>query len=194
MQAAVMDVVRTEPAPLDLPTSILYPDFEFSPPEPGSADSLPEFQVDTLSKADWAVAKILVAEGRISRRAELAAELHSRIDTWLTKASIADNDSISYLTMLLRPYVDSELSTQRRSRSLLLPSGTASLRKLPDRLDIVDREAALAYCKTNRPEAVIVKEDLARTALKSLIFNQGEAIPGVTAELGSTELYIKPNA
>ena len=194
MQAAVMDVVRTEPIPLDLPTSILYPDFEFSPPEPGSADALPAFIIDTLSKADWAVAKILAAEARISRRAELAAELHSRIDTWLNKSSTADQDSISCLSMRLRPFVDSELSMQRRSRSLLLPSGTASLRKLPDRLDIIDREAALAYCKASHPEAVIVKEDLAKSALKSLIFSQGEAIPGVTAELGSTELYIKPNA
>ena len=190
---AVLDAVQTEPAsfPLDLPSSILYPDFELSPPEPGSADSLPAFQVDTLSKANWCVARVLEAEDRIARRAELASELHSRIDNWMAKASTADNDSIAYLSMLLRPFVDSELSTQRRSRSLLLPSGTASLRKLPDRLDIVDREAALAYCKTNHPEAIIIKEDLAKSALKSLIFTQGEAIPGVTAELGSTELYIK---
>jgi hypothetical protein len=190
---AVLAPVQTEPAsfPLDLPSSILYPDFEFSPPEPGSADSLPAFQVDTLSKANWCVSRVLEAEDRIARRAELAAELHSRIDNWMAKASTADNDSISYLSLFLRPFVDSELSTQRRSRSLLLPSGTASLRKLPDRLDIVDREAALAYCKTNHPEAVIIKEDLAKSALKSLIFSQGEAIPGISAELGSTELYIK---
>ena len=150
---AVLDPIQTEPAsfPLDLPSSILYPDFEFSLPEPGSADSLPAFQVDTLSKANWCVSRVLEAEDRIARRAELAAELHSRIDNWLAKASTADNDSISYLSMLLRPFVDAELSIQRRSRSLLLPSGTASLRKLPDRLDIVDREAALAYCKANHP-------------------------------------------
>lgn len=191
MQTAVLDPVRTEPAPLDLPSSILYPDFDFSPPEPGSADSLPAFTVDSLSKANWCVSRVLEAEDRITRRASLASELHTRIDAWLTKASTADQESIDYLSMLLRPFVDSELSTQRRSRSLLLPSGTASLRKLPDRLDIVDREAALSYCKTNHPEAVVVKEDLAKSALKTLIFTQGEAIPGISAELGSTELYIK---
>ena len=36
-----------------------------------------------------------------------------------------------------------------------------------------------------------MKEDLAKSALKTLIFTQGEAIPGISAELGSTELYIK---
>jgi len=191
MQAAVMDVVRTEPAPLDLPTSILYPDFEFSPPEPGSADSLPAFTIDTLSKADWAVAKILAAEDRISRRAELAAELHSRIDTWLTKSSTSDQESINYLTALVRPFAEAEIAKQRRSRSLLLPSGSASLRKLPDRLDIVDKDAALAYCQASYPEAVVVKMDLSKSVLRTLIFKENQPIPGVDAELGQDTLLIK---
>ena len=43
MQAAVLDRPQTEPAvslPLDLPSSILYPDFDFSVPAPAS-DALP---------------------------------------------------------------------------------------------------------------------------------------------------------
>jgi hypothetical protein len=198
MQAAVLDPVRTEPAvslPLDLSVGdIFYPELsEFAPPEPGSADSLPAFQVDSLRKADWAVTKILDAEARIASRAALASELHARIDAWFQKASAADNDSISYLSSLLRPYVESEVSMQRRSRSLILPSGTAQLRKLPDRLDIVDKDAALSYCETSHPEAVIIKKDLSKTELKRLVFS-GTAIPGVSAELGSDELYIKTNA
>jgi len=190
MQTAVLDPVRTEPIPLDLP-AIFYPDFDFSPPEPGSPDSLPSFTVDTLQKADWCVAKILAADSRISRRAELAAELHSRIDTWMTKSSSADQDSISYLTSLLRPFVEAELATVRRSRSLLLPSGTASLRKLPDRLDIVSQESAMAWAEINAPDAIITERKLVKSELKRLIFRQGEAIPGIDAELGRDELYIK---
>jgi hypothetical protein len=214
MQAAVLD--RTEPAsvPLDLPSSILYPDFP-AIPDFGSAPSLSPvpvdlsnpsessdtvapaaapFVVDSLAKADWAVSRILEAEARIARRAALASELHARIDAWLTKASAADNDSISYLTMLLRPFVETEVSMQRRSRSLVLPSGVAQLRKLPDRLDIIDRDAALSYCETSHPDAVIVKKDLSRSALKTLIVSQGEAIPGCSFELGPDELYIRANA
>jgi hypothetical protein len=211
MQAAVLD--RTEPAsvPLDLPSSILYPDFP-AIPDLGSAPSLSPvpvdpsessdtmapaaapFVVDSLAKADWAVARILEAEARIARRAALASELHARIDAWLTKASAADNDSITFLYALLRPFVDFEIAKQRRSRTLLLPSGTAQLRKLPDRLDIVDRDAALSYCETSHPEAVIVKKDLSRSTLKALIVSQGEAVPGCSFELGPDELYIKPNA
>ena len=199
MQAAVLDPVRTDPAvsmPLDLSVGdILYPELsEFAPPESGSADSLPAFRVDSLKKADWAVAKILDAEARIARRASLASELHARIDAWLTKASAADNDSICYLSGLLRPFVESEISMQRRSRSLVLPSGTAQLRKMPDKLDVVDKDAALSYCESSHPEAVVVRKDLSRSALKMLIVTQGEAIPGCSFELGPDELYIKSNA
>jgi hypothetical protein len=215
VQAAVLE--RTEPAsvPLDLPSSILYPDFP-AIPDFGSARSFPSqvlvdpadptvptgtaapapapFVIDSLAKADWAVSRILEAEARIARKAALASELHARIDAWLTKASSSDNDSISYLTMLLRPFVESEVAMQRRSRTLLLPSGTAQLRKLPDRLDIVDRDAALSYCETSHPEAVIVKKDLSRSALKTLIVSQGEAVPGCAFELGPDELYVRANA
>jgi hypothetical protein len=190
MQAAVMDPVTTDPIPLDLP-AIFYPDFELSPPEPSSADSVPAFTVDTLAKTDWAVAKILDAEARNARRAELAAQLHARIDLWLTKASSSDQDTITYLTSLLRPFVESEIAKQRRSRTLLLPSGSASLRKLPDRLDILDREAALAYCQASHPEAVVVKMDLSMSVLRTIIFKENQPIPGVDAELGRDDLVIR---
>jgi hypothetical protein len=152
------------------------------------------FVIDSLAKADWAVARILEAEARIARRAALASELHARIDAWLTKASAADNDSISYMSLLLRPFVEIEVSTQRRSRSLVLPSGVAQLRKLPDKLDITGPEAALSYCEKSHPEAVIVKKDLSRSALKTLIVSQGEAVPGCSFELGPDELYVRANA
>jgi hypothetical protein len=202
MQAAVLDPVRTEPASMSLDLSvgdIFYPDLSstLSPalPEPtASTDTMaPAFIVDSLAKADWCISRILDAETRIARRASLASELHARIDTWFQKASAADNDSIVNFSSFLRPFVETELSIQRRSRSLVLPSGTAQLRKLPDRLDIVDKDAALSYCESSHPEAVVVRKDLSKPELKRLVFS-GEAIPGVSAELGSDELYIKPNA
>jgi hypothetical protein len=201
-------------ATLDLPSSILYPDFP-AIPDFGSAPSLSPvpvdlsnpsvptdtvapaaapFVIDSLAKADWAVSRILEAEARIARRAALASELHARIDAWLTKASAPDNDSITFLSALLRPFVDFEIAKQHRSRTLLLPSGTAQLRKLPDKLDIVDKDAALSYCESSHPEAVIVKKDLSRSALKTLIVSQGEAIPGCSFELGPDELYVRANA
>ena len=155
----------------------------------------PAFIVDSLASADWCISRILDAESRIARRAELAAELHARIDAWLTKASAADNDSVSYLSGLLRPYAETEVAMQRRSRSLVLPSGAAQLRKLPDKLDIVDPEDACPLLLRDlAPEAVIIKKDLSRSALKTLIVSQGEAVPGCEFSLGSDELYVRANA
>jgi len=200
----VLDPVRTESASFtqDLPSvsDVLYPDFGSAlspvPSSPTDATNTmaPAFIIDSLAKADWCVSRVLDAEARIARRAELASELHARIDAWFQKASAADNDSISYLSMLLRPYVESEIAMQRRSRSLILPSGTAQLRKLPDKLDITSPEAAMAWATENAPNAIIVKKELSRSVLKSLIVSQGEAVPGCEFSLGSDELYVRANA
>ncbi len=130
----------------------------------------------------------------MARRAELAIELQNRIDAWLAKAQAPDTDSVAYLTGLLRPYVEAELANQHRSRTLSLPSGSASLRRLPERLDITDREAALAWCEVHAPEAVVIKKDLSKTELKRLVFKQSEPVPGVDASLGTDQLYIKASA
>lgn len=201
MQAAVMDPVRTEPAPLPLVepsqlpslSSVIFSDFSISSNNAESPAAEP-FTVDSLSKASWCCSRILEAQARVDQRTELARSYKARIDAWLSDANASDNDSIDYLSALLKPWVESEVSKQRRSRSVLLPTATAQLRKLPDRIDIVDRDAALAYLKENHNEAVVVREDISKTAVRSLILGQGEAIPGVEAELGHDELYIKASA
>jgi hypothetical protein len=201
MQATVLDPIKTEPAPfpLELPSTadLFYPDFgsALSPvPTTGDDAPAPAFAVDSLAKTDWAISRILDAEARIARRAELASTLHERIDQWLTKASAADSDSVSYLTSLLRPYAEVEIAKQRRSRSLVLPSGTIQLRRLHDRLDIVDSEAAMAWAASHAPDAIITERKLVKSELKRLVFHQNEAIPGIEASLGTDEIYVKASA
>jgi len=197
MLATLLDAPPTAPFALadsgslpSLPT-ILFPDFSI----PGTdAPAAEPFTVDSLSKASWCASRILEAQARTTQRSELAHTFRARIDAWLSEANAADIDSMDYLSSLLKPWVESEVAKQRRSRSILLPTATAQLRKLPDRIDIVDAPAALGYLKTNHPEAVIVREDISKTAVRSLIFTEGEAIPGVEAELGHDELYIKATA
>lgn len=201
MQATVMDPVRTEPAPLtraepgQLPSlsNVLFPDFSI-PSINAEAPASEPFTVDSLSKASWCASRILEAQVRVDQRAELARSYKSRVDAWLAEANSSDIDSMDYLSTLLKPWVESEVAKQRRSRSVLLLTATAQLRKLPDRVDIVDAPTALGYLKANHPEAVIVREDISKAAVRSLIFTEGEAIPGVEAELGRDELYIKASA
>lgn len=201
MQATVMDSVRTEPAPLvlaepgQLPSlsNVLFPDFSI-PSINAEAPASEPFTVDSLSKASWCASRILEAQTRVDQRAELARSYKSRIDAWLSDANSSDIDSLDYLSSLLKPYIEIEVAKQCRSRSVLLPTATAQLRKLPDRVDILDAPTALGYLKANHPEAVIVREDISKSAVRSLIFTEGEAIPGVEAQLGHDELYIRPVA
>ena len=181
-------------------TNILFPDFENVKTsisyegEAQAASSTPatSFIIDDPSKASWAIARILEAETSIAQRSSLAATYKARIDQWLASANKQDTDSITYLSFLLEPYVKDEVAKLYKSRTLSLPTGTASLRKLPDRLEITDSSAALAFCEAEHPQAVIIKKELDKSILKDLILKQSEPIPGVEAELGPDKLYIKP--
>jgi phage host-nuclease inhibitor protein Gam len=175
--------------------NILFPDFEnvkTSTPAEQDAGADTQFIIDNLPKAAWAVSKILEADDRITRRSELAKDFKARIDRWLSSANQQDNDSISYLSVILEPFVKNEVSKLHKSKSISLPTGIASLRKQPDRLEILDGTEALAYCEAEHPEAVIVKKELDKSILKDLILRQTEPVPGVEATLGQDKLYIKP--
>jgi phage host-nuclease inhibitor protein Gam len=175
--------------------SIIFPDFQNkeTPTIALSDDTTADgFTIDNINKASWAIAKILEAEARITQRKELAKDYKSRIDSWLDTSCKQDEDSISYLSFLLEPYVKNEISKLHKSKTLSLPTGTASFRKLPDYLEITDNETALIYCEAEHPEAVIIKKELDKSILKALILKNIEPIPGVEAELGADKLYVKP--
>ena len=147
--------------------NILFPDFGIAqvPTLPDGLSHVPpsptpeQFAVDTDSKASWAIACILEAEERISRRKALADEYKARLDAWLATASRQDDNAISYLSFLLEPYVRDEVSKLRKSKTLSLPTGTASMRKLPDRLEITDATEALAYCEASIPKPLSSKRN-----------------------------------
>ena len=53
---------------------------------------------------------------------------------------------------------------------------------------------AMAYLESNHPSAIITKKTISLSTVRSLIFSEGEAVPGVEAELGRDSLYLKPRA
>jgi len=197
--AFFQDSLEQTPSPGSSLSNILFPDFEnvqTSIPHNSEAlaDATPasSFIIDDSSKASWAIARILEAEASIAERTALSNNFKARIDQWLDSANKHDNDSITYLSFLLEPYAKEEVAKLYKSRTLSLPTGTASFRKLPDRLEITDSSAALAYCEAEHPHAVIIKKELDKSILKDLVLRKAEPIPGVEAELGPDKLYIKP--
>lgn len=194
-EASLAPASASAPALADL----LFDDFAIpstAPAVPSDGTAAPAaapFSIDNLSKASWAATRILEAQGRMADRASLAASYKARIDAWLADSNKADEDTSAYLSLLLKPYVESELShSHSRSRTLRLITAQASLRKSPDHVSILDEAVALAYLEPNHPTAIVTKKTISLSSIRSLIFTEGEAIPGVEASLGSDNLYLKP--
>ena len=190
-EAALAPASGAAPALADL----LFDDISIpsTPPSEGTeAQAAAPFVIDDLSKASWAAAKALEAEARIADRASLAQAYKARIDTWLADSNKADVATSAYLTMLLRPYIEAELSrSHSRSRTIILLTASASLRKAPDHVSVLDEAAAMAFLEEHHPTAVVTKKTISLSTVRSLIFTQGDAVPGVEAELGRDSLYLK---
>ena len=150
----------------------------------------PTFSVDCEDKASWSASKILAAERRIQMRLDLAERYKARIDQWLQEANRPDMESIDYLRMLLRPWAETTIRIQNRSRSIKLLGATISLRKRQDRVEIIDPDTVLQFCEEHLPEALIVKKDVSKTSLKTLLI-QGQEVPGAVLAIGEDEITIK---
>lgn len=148
------------------------------------------FTVDNPEKATWTARKIKASQERIEQRKDLAKSYKAQIDAWFRKAVQEDEESIDYLKQILKPYVEQEISMQRKSKTLRLPGISVQLRKKPDRIDVVESETAISFCEANHPEAVIVKKEISKSYLKQLLA-KGEIIPGCDLMLGDEEIYIK---
>lgn len=148
------------------------------------------FTINNPEKAAWAARRIKAAQDRIEERKDLAKSYKAQIDAWFRKSIQEDEESIDFLKQILRPYVDQEISVQRKSKTLRLPGISVQLRKKPDRIDVVENETAISFCEANHPDAVIIKKEISKSYLKQLLA-KGEIIPGCDLMLGEEEIYIK---
>lgn len=152
------------------------------------------FQVTDLQSADWTVRKAKEAETRIIQRETLAAAYKQRIDEWLAEANKADKDTVDYMAALLKPFVEAELKGQK-TRTLKLPSGDAQIRKMPDRIEIGDEVELVAFLEAAAPDAVRIRKEVDKTALKKLVLEDGNLYKDgrVLARIagGEERLYIK---
>jgi len=182
MEVPVMAQIESESSP-DLGELLFYPEVATIEKE--------EFRITSIELAAWAARKVLAARKRIEQRAELAAKYTERISAWLCKANAEDQGSIEFLISELRPFAEAEISKQHRSRTLHLPGVDVSIRKKPDRVDIIDERALLAYCEAAFPEAVVVVKSISKAKVLAHIKKEGELLPGIDFHLGDDQLYIK---
>jgi hypothetical protein len=148
------------------------------------------FSINSVELAAWAIRKIADSRARIQSRNELASLYKQKIETWLEKANAEDSESIDLLMGHLKPFAEVEIGNQRRSKTLVLPGGSISLRKKPDRLEILDEAETIEFCEKHLPEAIIIKKSVSKTAIKASLATTGCLPPSVKLILGESELSI----
>jgi hypothetical protein len=163
-------------------------------PEDYGIDTKDEgFRITSIDMASWAARKVVAARKRMATRRALADEYKARIERWVEKANAEDQNSSEFLTSTLRPFAEAEIATQRRSRTLQLPGAMVSLRKKPDRVEILNEVELMAYCEKYYPEAIVVTRSISKAAIMAKV-KSGELPPAVSFIPGTDELYIKSDS
>lgn len=147
------------------------------------------FRIDSADKAAWAGRKIVEAEERIDYQKTVAEEYKRRIDEWFERTIREDRASIEYLREMLKPFVIAEIRGLKKGKTLKYFGVSLSMRKLPDKADIEDEEAAISYCEDHLPGVVETRKTLSKSGLKKALA-EGYEIPGVETVPGTEELYI----
>jgi hypothetical protein len=162
----------------------------FCPEDYGIDTNAEGFRITGIDMAAWAARKVVAARERMATRKALADEYKARIELWLTKANAEDLDSSEFLTSHLRPFAETEIAKQRRSRTVQLPGASLSLRKKPDRVEILNEEELMGYCEAYYPEAIVIAKSISKAAISAKV-HSGELPPAVSFIPGEDELYIK---
>lgn len=147
-----------------------------------------KFLVDSLEKALWAASKISRAQNELSEIQEKAQYFRGLIESWETKSSQTHLDTVSYLSSILRPFLKDRL-TGLKARSLHLPGYRLGLRTSPPRVVVDDNELGVAYLEKSNPEAIRVKKELVKSALKPILAS-GVKVPGTALVPGEETLYV----
>jgi phage host-nuclease inhibitor protein Gam len=149
------------------------------------------FAVTNYTEGNWAVTKAIEATAMIAAKEAQAAEWKKKIDDWLTKEKQEYIYTVQKMEELLRPFAEKEVEG-KKTRTVSFPNGKAGFRKSPDKLEIEDEKATLAWAKEHKPEAVKVTESVLKTPLMEGFKATGELPDGVKFVEGVDTFYLKP--
>lgn len=147
------------------------------------------FVVDSLEKGLWTASKVAAAQKAVVELSMTARFFHGKIDAWLEKSIAPHLNTVTYLSMLLRPFLEDRLMGVK-ARSITLPGYRVGFRANPVKVVVDETEAAIEYLEHVYPEAIQVKKEILKSALKPLL-NAGKEIPGVRMIPGEEVLYVQ---
>jgi phage host-nuclease inhibitor protein Gam len=187
------------PMSVPLPVSFAYPsgedpidgDILIDIAEEDDATKWSPWTVTDLSSADWAMSKVAEAEEELARVGEYAEAQIARIKAWQASASAPYERTRAFFTDRLLAYAH-QVRTDR-AKTLSLPSGKVTSRRVAARPVVADEEALVEWLMAEGHGTLIrTKRSVVAAALTAetevrgetvVIVATGETIPAELVEV-----------
>jgi phage host-nuclease inhibitor protein Gam len=199
------------PKPLsELPEDI-EAQFEVFEADPETAESSGMWKVDSLDRANWAVARIGQHRGRLAEVERSAAaeqqrlaDQSERVSAWLADETAQVDASCRFLAAALERYHQDRLDEDPKRKTIKLLAGELHARKQPDTWDINVGEF-IAWAEANGRDDLVVRPPAPdprpdRLAVKKLfkVANQGavdpttgQVVDGIVVVIGEDKFTVE---
>ena len=137
------------------------------------------FKIESKDQAAWALRKMSRIKAEIEENNKVAQAEIERITAWRDEENEKLERSISFFEGLLYEYFMALRQEDPKLKTIKLPHGTLKMRAQQPQYEY-DEAQLLPWAKENLPDAVVVKESVAKTPVKKHIQETGEVVPGVT--------------
>jgi hypothetical protein len=146
---------------------------------PEDQEQRERFKIESKDQAIWALRKIAQAKANQDENTQAAQAEIDRIAVWRNEENEKLQRSVSFFESLLHEYFMQLREDDPKLKTVKLPHGSLKMRAQQPQYEY-DEDQLLPWAKGNLPEAVVVKESIAKTPVKKHIRETGEMVPGVT--------------
>lgn len=157
------------------------------------------WQPGTIDEVDWCAQKAAEADHEYRQAVAAAQRQQEKIQAWLADAKTRRDDRVgffemhaaNYLARLRADELERGVKPDKLTKTLKLPSGgRVQARQQPEKVTVLDEEAALAWAEANAAQLVRVKKSLALAEVKKHIKDTGELPAGIELEPGGIKLSL----
>lgn len=149
-------------------------------------DDRERFKIEDDSQATWAMRKAAAARARLTEIQAIADAEIERIQQWAEHESRVPIRDLDYFEGILIEYGRQQRAEGRKTVST--PYGSIKSRSGQARFVFSDKAQFIEWARANRPEWLVVKEDVSLSALRDASITasadpeSGEVIPGLDVE------------
>lgn len=145
---------------------------------PEDQEQRERFRIESKDQAAWALRKMSKIKAEIDENIMTAQAEIERITGWRDSENEKLERSAAFFEGLLYEYFMALRETDPKLKTMKLPHGALKMRAQQPKYEY-DETLMLPWAKKNLPEAVVVKESVAKTPVKKHIKDTGEMVPGV---------------